>query len=647
MKPIAALLALSLCAVHAQEIKPPVRAFPPVGDKLNEADKTFLSEELKLLQVEFDALPKKKENANAEVFLKAIRYALDYTEFYNDTDGGNARGLIAEARNRIEALKKGEQPWLKEKGYVVRGYYSKIDGSPQPIGLEIPQDAPEKGAPAWFWLQGRGEKRTDLHFIAERMTKAGQFHPAGTIIVHPWGRYCVGTKNAGEQDVLDVRELLIAEGLIDPKRVALAGFSMGGAGAWLLGAHHTDKWTVVHAGAGFVETRKFQGLKEEVVAAMPVWEKTLWAQNDVPDYARNLLNVPLVAYSGENDKQRQAAEIMTEVLAKEGLTLKHFIGPKTEHKYEPETRKQVEAEVQQHLLNPPASYPLKVTFQTRTLDYPGLYWIEATGLEEHWKDSRLDAELDAPVPSAKKATVTTKNVTSFKLVPPAGEAFGPEIEVNVDGQTVKASGAGKAILLTKTGGNWKAGAAEDTTVLRKRPGLQGPIDDAFTAPFMFVVPDGFCATKEVDDWVKSEIAYQTDRWRYLMRGDVRVKKASEVTQEDVRDFNLVLWGDAKGNRLIASLLPRLPVKWTADSISVGTKTAPAKGHVLSLIYPTPAGRYIVFNSGLTFRENHKSNAVQNPQLPDWAIIDLSTPPDGQAPGKIVAADFFDENWKVK
>lgn len=646
MKPIAVLLAVC-CAASAQELKPPARAFPPVGDKLTAEDKDFLTAELPKVQAEFDMLPKKKENANAEIFLKAVRYALDYSEFYKPEDGGRARGLLAEARMRIEALKKGEQPWLTAKGMVVRGYYSSIDGSPQPYGLEIPDDAPDKNAPAWLWLQGRGETRTDLHFLDERLGKPGQFHPPGTIIVHPWGRYCVGTKNAGEQEVINVREILVNEGRIDPKRVAICGFSMGGAGAWLLGSHYTDKWAVVHPGAGFVEVRKFQNVKDEVFAAMPKWEVTLWGQNDVPDYARNLLNVPVVAYSGEIDKQRQAAEIMTEVLAKEGLTLKHFIGPKTEHKYEPETRKLVEAEVQKNLLAERPAYPLKVTFQTKTLDYSEMYWIEVTGLEEHWKDSRVDAELDAPIATAKKATLTTKNITSLKLRPLNNESFAGELAISIDGQDVKAAGGGKAILLTKADGKWKSGATDDTTVLRKRPGLQGPIDDAFTAPFLFVLPDGYCATREVDAWVKEEIAYQTDRWRYLMRGDVRAKKASEVTADDVKNYNLVLWGDAKGNPLIGTLLPRLPIKWTADTITVGKQSVPAKGHVLSMIYPTPAGKYIVLNSGLTFRENHKSNAVQNPQLPDWAIIDLSTPPDGLLPGKIVAADFFDENWKVK
>ncbi len=649
MKSTAAIFAILCCIAPAQELKPPARAFPPVGDKLTPEDRTALAEQLAGVQADFDTLPKKKENAEAEIFLKAVRYALDYTEFYKPEDAGSARALLAEARMRIESLRKNEAPWLTQKGFVVRGYYSPIDGSPQPFGMEIPNDAPDKDAPAWLWLQGRGETRTDLHFIAERLGKPGQFRPAGTIIVHPWGRYCVGTKNAGEQEVLNVREILIKDGRIDPKRIALAGFSMGGAGAWLLGAHYTDHWTVVHAGAGFVEVRKFQNIKDETVAAMPTWEKILWGQNDVPDYARNLLNVPLIAYSGENDRQRQAAEIMTEVLAKEGLTLKHLIGPKTEHKYEPETRKQVEAEVQAALLNPPASYPLAVTFQTKTLDYSKMYWVEVTGLGKHWEDSRVDAKLDAPFPSAKKADITTKNVTSMKLVPPDGEAFGANLVISIDGQGLVAAAGGKALLLTKEDGKWKTGAAEDTSILKKRPGLQGPIDDAFTAPFLFVLPDKPSPNPAVEAWLKEEIAYQTDRWRYLMRGDLRVKKASEVTPDDNKNYNLVLWGDPACNPLIGRLLPKLPVQWTKDAITIGGKSVPTSGGIATLIYPNPFNpqKYVVFNSGLTFRENQKSNAVQNPQLPDWALIDLSTPPDGLVPGKVVAADFFDEAWKVK
>ena len=70
----------------------------------------------------------------------------------------------------------------------------------------------------------------------------------------------------------------------------------------------------------------------------------------------------------------------------------------------------------------------------------------------------------------------------------------------------------------------------------------------------------------------------------------------------------------------------------------------------ALIFPNPANpkRYIVINSGFTFREAHYlTNAQQTPKLPDWAVVDLSVPPSAYAPGKIAAAGFFGERWELK
>ena len=68
-----------------------------------------------------------------------------------------------------------------------------------------------------------------------------------------------------------------------------------------------------------------------------------------------------------------------------------------------------------------------------------------------------------------------------------------------------------------------------------------------------------------------------------------------------------------------------------------------------LIYPNPLNpaKYVVLNSGPTFRENDdRTNSLQNPKLPDWAIIDATTRPDAKSAGKVEAAGFFDESWKL-
>ena len=85
-------------------------------------------------------------------------------------------------------------------------------------------------------------------------------------------------------------------------------------------------------------------------------------------------------------------------------------------------------------------------------------------------------------------------------------------------------------------------------------------------------------------------------------------------------------------------------------IKAGEKLFDAENHALLAIYPNPLNpkKYVVLNSGFTFREyDYLNNARQVPKLPDWAIIDLRTPPDSRFPGKVVAADFFGEAWELK
>jgi hypothetical protein len=118
--------------------------------------------------------------------------------------------------------------------------------------------------------------------------------------------------------------------------------------------------------------------------------------------------------------------------------------------------------------------------------------------------------------------------------------------------------------------------------------------------------------------------------------------------------NLVLWGDADSNQVIRHYQEkygdRLPLKWHDGKCILGTATFDGDRFVPAAIYPSPEhiGGYVVYNSGLTFREGHdRTNSLQNPKLPDWAIIDIKEPPDAFSPGRIHDAGFFDEEWKLK
>ena len=122
-----------------------------------------------------------------------------------------------------------------------------------------------------------------------------------------------------------------------------------------------------------------------------------------------------------------------------------------------------------------------------------------------------------------------------------------------------------------------------------------------------------------------------------------------ITDADIAASNLVLWGDPGSNQVLARIAGRLPIHWTKDAVVIGGTRYPAATHALLLIYPNPLNpkKYIVLNSGVTFREyDDLNNARQIPKLPDFAVVDTATPPDDRWPGKVAAAGFFGEHWEL-
>jgi len=140
-----------------------------------------------------------------------------------------------------------------------------------------------------------------------------------------------------------------------------------------------------------------------------------------------------------------------------------------------------------------------------------------------------------------------------------------------------------------------------------------------------------------------------DHWRKQFRGEARVKDDSAISDADIAAHNLVLWGDPSSNKVLAKIADKLPVRWDARQVRLGAETFPSEHHIPVLIYPNPLNpkRYVVLNSGFTFREyDYLNNARQVPKLPDFAVIDVRTPPSSRLPGKVATAGFFDEAWKL-
>ena len=656
---LVSLLLLAMPAVAAEPlgIIPPVeRRIPPAGIEVPGAELATLQSRLGELQQQLARHQDHDLQVDVAVYTKAVSWALRFGEFYNARDTAKANRLLDEAGHRLEQLSAAQPDWTTATGLVVRGYRSSIDGSAQPYGLEIPENlSAGKKVPLYVWLHGRGDKTTDMHFIDQRQARKGRIAPAGAIILHPFGRHCMGFKSAGEIDVLESIEDVKKRYAIDENRIVLMGFSMGGAGTWHIGAHYVDRWVAISPGAGFAETARYNKLSPETYPASYVQQ--LWTLYDVPNYVRNLFNAPVVVYSGELDKQIQAARVMEEAYQQEGRVLPHVIGPGMGHQYHPDSLKQIMKQMDDAVKKGLDQVPAEVHLQTRTLRYNKVHWVKATGLEEHWQDSRIDARMIG----RDKIEITTRNISSMELSPFADM---PAVSVFVDGEQVaywgsdKLKDPGTAILHKGTDGTFRWLGRAPTAGLAKRPGQQGPIDDAFLSSFLVVTPSGKSSNPVVERWVQFELAHFLHRWESLYRGSPRVRQDTDITQDDLAKHNLILWGTPESNRLILQLTgtnrkpgsQSFPLEWSAKTVTLGTQEFSSDEHVPILVYPNPLNpdRYVVINSGPTHREGHdRTNSLQNPKLPDWAIINLAEPPTNLVPGKIVATGLFDESWQPR
>lgn len=637
----------------------PERSAPSQGVAVSPADRMELENAAAELGSEIESLRTSLKGKagtslrnllpDVEVYHKAVHWALDYDEIFRTNEISLARALLREGMERAKQLAVGSAPWLTATGLVVRGYISKIDGSVQPYGLVVPSSfvqAKTRRHRLDVWLHGRDNNLTELKFIGERRKSYGEFAPAETFVLHPYGRYCNAFKFTGEVDVFEALEHVREHYPIDDQRLAIRGFSMGGAGTWHLAAHHAGFWAAAAPGAGFAETAEYT--RALTMEPKPAWyEQKLWSLYDATQYAGNLFNLPTISYSGELDKQKQAADVMARAMRAEGMELVHLSGPGVEHKYEPKTKMELARRFDELMSRGREPWPKQVKFTTYTLRYNRMAWVTVDALEQHWERAQVEAET---VSAGLK--VTTTNVAELTLVlAPEVARSGEKLGVRIDGQTLNLESAiarSGSIRLRKNGAKWSVANAADEGGARKRHGLQGPIDDAFMESFIMVRPTGQPLHQAVGDWAAAELAHATNEWRAQFRGDARVKNDMDLTDADIAANNLVLWGDPQSNRLIGKVANKLPVVWNANKVRLGDRSFPAEQHVPVFIFPNPLNpkRYLVVNSSFTFCElASASNAQQTPKLPDFAVIDISTPRKLRGREGVQHAGFFGERWE--
>lgn len=642
-----------------------VRSVPPPGMNVPAGELERLGRRCELIRQSWSELELADERASLAsevlVFPRSVELAIEFGQFYKPKDLKAADAILDQAESRIKRVADGAE-WAEvvglgdgsEQQLIVGGFRSDIDDSYQPYGLVIPAglsagDARPRRLDIWF--HGRGETQSEVAFLTKQQNNAGEYQPNDTIVLHPYGRYCNAFKFAGEVDVLEALAYVQSKLPVDEDRISVRGFSMGGAACWQFATRYADRWSAANPGAGFSETPlfldSFQG--EDVLSTAPDYQQKLWQICDNPNWVSNLRHCPTIAYSGENDRQKQAADVMADAFENAGMEMVHIIGADMGHKIDRPSKQIIEETMSRLTKRGRVVVPRAVSLTTFTLKYGCMHWVDVQGLGEHWSKATVDAK----VVGDDVIEVDTENVERLRLNFEAGQWPGTtagSVTVRIDGEDLQGpmvrSDRSWSIELQKFASLWME-STEDLS-LRKRPGLQGPIDDALMSRFLFVLPSGKSNDDAVQTWVERESQHAMTEWRRHFRGDVPSVQDTDVTDEQIANCNLLLFGDAQSNSVIAKIADALPIQWNEDKIAIGNSEVPSNGHVPILIQPNPLNlnRYVVLNSGFTYREyDYLNNARQTPKLPDWALVDIREGATMRDPGKVTHAGFFGEDWQ--
>ena len=582
---------------------------------------------------------------DVEIALKAVRWTIRFGEFIGKADVSRTLRALDLGDRRAALLVRGEHPWTTATGNVERGYRSKVDGSIQPYRVVVPKGYDDQSRTRLdVILHGRDNTLSEVRFL-DRFSR----EESAGLLLHVYGRGNNAYRWAGETDVFEAIEAVSKHYRVDDARILLRGFSMGGAGAWHLGLHHPDRWAAVEAGAGFTETRKYLKL-----GAIPDYQAKTLTIYDALDVAGNARGVPIAGYGGENDPQLAASAAIRDALAASGVPMKveglvtkaegvdflQVVGKGMGHKVDPASEEVLKSFRDARAARGINPRPGHVHLETYTLRYNRAHWVAIWALDEHYRKATVDAEV-----LGDEVLLTAANVRIVAVDRDLGETL------TIDGRKFPLRSAVGGLLpqvffrRTETGWetlDYETSRATMTGIWgHKRPGLQGPIDDAFTGPFLCVRGTG----KPWHPAVHAAATTRLDRfaalWSRSMRGELPIKDDTDLTPADVDSSHLVAFGDPGSNLVISGALAGLPIGWTREVVTLGGKHEAATT-LPALIAPNPANRsrYLVLNSGHTFGAEafEGSNAMLYPRLADYAALRA-------ADEGIIVSGFFDERWR--
>ncbi len=551
---------------------------------------------------------------------------------------------IAGAEKALAGAREGRDFQAGRTGFMERAYFSEVDESPQPYLVYIPTGC-RKGTGPWplvVYYHGYVPDYDIDNWLGEYPRLNAVMEAEGCILAVPFARSNTDFLTVGEDDCLRVVDEMKKLYPVDPKRVYLYGYSMGGLGVWTTLCHYPDRFAAATIISGQADMYLWHRVPRE---RYEPWKRFLIDCDNPVGLVGNIAHVPVRVYHGaadfvvSPDHSRRMVNGMKALGADAELTL---VTPGSHWSLYDSVLFKREPTAWMKRFSIPDDPPAKFVLKSHHPRYAGAWGLEVTGLRRWMEPAEVSVERDGD-----RVTVEARNVSALSIRAPLFRKGTEFVLRPADGGEYVCTEGPEGLHASLRG-------ADRPTSLQKRSGLCGPVKEALRFPFVVVYGTGGDARE------REELRAAGERfareWREFAKGLPPVRSDRQVTPELARSKNLVLLGEPETNSVLRSIAGELPVKWDRLRAEVAGRrvelanpdTGSARG--LLFCYPNPRapGRLVVVMSGLFWGEalsvNHKLDRV-----PDLILYedekDTLNPNDPH--NKAVVAGFFGPDWRVE
>jgi poly(3-hydroxybutyrate) depolymerase len=538
--------------------------------------------------------------------------------------------VLAEAEGWTEALAAGRDPFQGRKGLFEKAFYSKVDGSLQPYTVFVPKDYDGKTArPLLLLLHGSGGDQWEITQAAANLDGRSTFR--GTLeekvqeprflLCAPLARGPSGYEQIAEVDVMQTLDEVERDYHVDPDRVYALGWSMGGAGSFLMATRFPDRFAAVMPVAGGMDTELIANARY-----VPCWNFHELGDREV---SPGFTNVAESAYRWlglpYHDGIREAAFVWSP-------WSDHWVGYRMSGSLN---------EIEEILGNYRRTrFPKEVTLISTGLRHNRAYWVRIDSFERYSEPARLQARLDG-----NTIEISSTNVRALTLfLSPNLLEMSDSVRVKQNGQLVF---AGKPQAEVRVG-------SQVTSGLHKEHGLSGPLSDMFYEPFLVVYGTQGDDKQEIDAARKEAEAIRIKGLRGVRFYTVPVKSDREMTAEDIEKFHLLLVGTSKSNLVLSRIQNQLPVRVEGGTLVAGDHRFAGEDVGYRLIYPNPLNpqKYVVVCAAVTYKGLEGLSSIPLPNFgwnarvtePDVVVTDHRA---NSLYPRYLAAWVFDNHWQLE